>query len=222
MRASIRLSVGVAGETASISQQRTGDGVVGTSPTATPASAGVLTARGSASAGTITIDDTNVTTGEKAVLTWVDVDGNLKHRYNVACTVTETSTSGSGSDSDSESSGGGGYEVAITGGAGDDLPAQDSAINVGLQASANITFDFDDVDTFLITSNARGVVVCLDSTEVEKLVTDMGEDGIAFWLRSSGFAAPITGTPVTHVVFGSGDTEKEFTPMVLALYDATP
>jgi hypothetical protein len=52
---------------------------------------------------------------------------------------------------------------------------------------------------------------------------DMGAKGIAPWLRNSGFPAPITGTPVTHIVYGSGDlaVATSFQPKVFALYDAT-
>ncbi len=222
MRGSITATIVLGGETATTTQTRTNDGLAGITPTGTPAKAGTLTVRGSTTAGTVTVTTTDITTGDKGVLTWVDALGNLKHRYNVDCTVTEVTTSDS-SDSGSGSVGTNTvYTVAVTGGAGDDLPALNSAINISLQVGANITFDFDDMNTFVVTTNVRGVIAFLDATETEKRVIDMDTKGLALWMKASGFPAPITGTPVTHVVFGSGDTSTtSFEPKVLGLYNAT-
>ena len=216
MKSTINLTVTMAGETSTTSQTRTEDGVAGVTPTCTPAAAGTLTTRSSASAGVITVIDTDVVTGDLAILTWVDALGVLKHRYNVACSdVTETSDSGS-DDVDVT------YEVTFTGGAGDDLPDQDEDINISHQTACNVTFDFDDIDTFLVSTNVRGVVVLLDALDTEKCVIDMNTKGVALWLEDSGFPAPISGTPVTHVLVGSGDTSTtSFMPKIIGLYDAS-
>jgi hypothetical protein len=204
MRASISASVTIAGESASLSQTRTADGNAGTTPTAPPASVGELTTRSTASSGVVTTTDTELVTGNLAVLTWTDADGNLKHRYNVACTVAA-------------------FVVTISGGAGDDLPAVSSDINIALQVRASVTFDFDDMDTFAVSMNVRGVVALMDATDAVKLVMDMDAGGLGLWTKDTGFPAPITGTRVTYVLVGSGNTSTtSFLPKVLAMYDATP
>lgn len=200
--ASVSVTCSMAGLTASQSETLTEDGVVGLNPTAAAADAGELTTRSSASAGVITVTSTDLVTGNEGVLTWEDASGNLKHRYNVALTVAGT-------------------EITISGGAGDDLPAQDSDINIGLQVQANGTFDFDDVEVFCVHANVRGVIAFMDGTDTEKLVMDMDASKIALWKRDSGFPEPMTGTPVTYALFGSGSTTTAFTPKVLALYDST-
>jgi hypothetical protein len=224
MRATVTVSAGLAGETASTAQTRTEDGVVGVNPSATHAVAGVLTTRDSASAGVITATNTDVTTGDKAVLTWAAANGDYKHRYNVECAVAEAAESGSSSSSEDADVI---YDVTFSGGAGDDLPDEDSDVNIGLQIEANITFDFEDVDLFVVSTNVRGVVAFMDGTATEKCVVDMGTNGVALWMRDSGFPAPMSGTPVTKVLVGSGSilttpaTSAVFTPKILVLYDAT-
>lgn len=216
MRGTITATVNVGGESATTTQTRTQDGFAGITPTAVPAAAGELTTRTTATVGVITTATAPVATGEKAILTWTDAAGNLKHRYNVDCVVTDVTSSSGSSGADAS------YTIAVSGGTGDDLPAAAYDINVALQYDANVTFDFDDMDLFVVTTNVRGVVVFLDATDTEKCVVDMNTQGLAMWLKASGFPAPISGTPVTHALFGSGSTATtNFTPKVLGLYDAT-
>jgi len=205
MRASVSVSISMAGETASTSQSRTEDGLVGVTPTAPHAHTGTLTTRTSATEGVITTTATDLITSDKAVITWVAANGDLKHRYNVNCDNVAA------------------FVVTFSGGAGDDLPAAASSVVIGLQVLANLSFDFDDIDVFVVSCNVRGVVAFLDGTDTEKCVVDMDEDGLALWMRDSGFPEPMTGTIVTHILFGSGDTTSttSFTPKVLGLYDAT-
>lgn len=203
MQASLSVSVSMAGITASSTQTRTEDGLSGVTPTCAPAVAGELTTRNSASAGVITVTSTDLVTGDKAILTWVATNGDLEHRYNVDIVVTTTT-------------------ITVSNGTGDDLPEKSSDINVGIQTQANVTFDFDDVDTFCITTNVRGVIAFMDTDDTEKLVVDMDAKGIALWTRDTGFPEPMSGTPITYILYGSGDTSTtDFAPKVLALYDAT-
>jgi hypothetical protein len=142
-------------------------------------------------------------TGEKAVVTWTDANGLLKHRYNV-----DTSVSA--------------FVVTISNGTGDDLPTQGDAVVIAFQDSVTFNVDFDDADTFVASTNVRGVLVFMDATETEKFVMDMDTKGVGLWLKDSGFAAPDTGTPITHILVGSGSTSSTvFAPKVLCLYDAT-
>lgn len=213
MRGTINATVSMGGETASAVQSREEDGFVAITPTGTPAAAGVLSTRTSATEGVIAVASTDVTTGAEAVLTWTDAAGDLKHRYNVDCVVAEVAGD-SGEDPT--------YTVTVSGGSGDDLPAEDYDVNVSLQVVANITFDFEDVDVFCVTTNVRGVIAFMDATDTEKCVIDMDTKGIGLWTEDSGFPAPISGTPVTYALLGSGDTSTtNFLPKVLCLYDST-
>ena len=213
MRGTINATLTALGESANSLQTRETDGGVVIAPTGTPAAAGVLSTRTSASAGVIAVASTDVTTGAKAVLTWTDAIGDLKNRYNVDCVVAEVAGD-SGEDPT--------YTVTVSGGSGDDLPDEDEDVNVALQVVCNITFDFDDVDTLWVTTNVRGVIVFMDATDTEKCRIDMGTKKLASWLKDSGFPAPISGTPVTYALIGSGDTSTtSFLPKVLCLYDST-
>jgi len=116
-------TVTIGGLTASTSKTKTKDGAVAVDPTVTPAVAGTLSTRTNDTQGVISCTDTDVTSSDKAVLTWEDASGNLKHRYNVTCAVAEVSGSGSGTE----------YEGTISSGSGDDLPAEDYTVNIGLQ-----------------------------------------------------------------------------------------
>lgn len=205
MQATLSVTVRMAGVTATATQTRTQDGVTGITPEASAAHAGNLTTRSSASAGVVTATAHGLVTGDKAVVTWVGQDSNgetvLQHRYNCGCTVSGTA-------------------VTLANGAGDDLPAALYPVYIGKQETSLITFDGDDVDTFVVTHNCRGVVAFMDGTNTEKRVIDMDAEGIALWTRDTGFTEPISGTAVTYVLIGSGDTEV-FAPKILALYDAT-
>jgi hypothetical protein len=211
MRATINATVNISGETATVTKTRTTEGNTGLTPSATPAVAGVLSTRGSNTAGTIVATSPTVETGSLAILTWTDASGNLKHRYNVACTVTEDPSSAADD-----------YDIDVSGGSGDNLPDALSDINIALQVSRTLVFDFDDVDTFIVTTNVRGVVVFRDAVPSEKCVIDMEANGLALWIKSTGFAAPMSGTQITHVLVGSGDTSTtNFLPKIACLYDAT-
>jgi hypothetical protein len=217
MRAIVNASVSMEGESGSINKTYTQDGGAGITPTLAPALAGFLSGRTSGTVGKISTLDPGITTGDKGVVTWVDASGNLKHRYNVACTVTNV-----GDESGEFSGEGDVFETAITGGAGDDLPALLYDVNLALQESKDVTFDFDSVDTFMTTTNVRGVAAFLDGSNAEKFVIDMAAGSMALWQRATGFPQPATGTPITHVLLGSGDTSTtEFKPKILAIYDAT-
>ncbi len=206
MRATVSVTVGMAGETATSSKTKTQDGVAAATPTATPAAAGTLTTRTSSSAGVVTTDDTTLVTGDVAILTWVDPDDGLtlKHRYNVDCDTVAA------------------YVITFSGGSGDDLPVQGTVVNASKQIDVDMTFDPEDVEVFCVSTNVRGVCVFLDGTDTEKLVTDMGTGEIALWTKVSGFTRPFSGTPITRVLVGSGDTSTtSFLPKILCLYEAT-
>jgi len=205
-------TVTIGGLTASTSKTKTKDGAVAVDPTVTPAVEGTLSTRTSDTEGVISCTDTDVTSSDKAVLTWVDASGNLKHRYNVTCVVAEVSGSGSGTE----------YEVTISSGSGDDLPAEDYTVNIGLQVQVNATFDPDDAEVFAVSMNVRGVVALLDGTDTEKRVYDMPAGEMYYYNRDSGEDEPFTGTAVTKILAGSGTTgTTSFLPKILALYDST-
>lgn len=207
MRASISTTAVLAGETTTVNQTRDQDGNGGVNPTA------VLAVAGTIDAGTITTDgDPGIVTGEKAIVTWVDASGNLKHRYNVACTVTDTATSDSEADEI--------FSIVVTGGTGDTLPTDDYDVVVGRQDTSNIYFDFDDVDTFLVITNVRGVVVFRNVSGETLCVVDMDGRAMAQWTKASGFPAPVDGI-VTHILYAGGDISTAFSPKVLCLYDST-
>jgi hypothetical protein len=203
MQAVISASVRLAGETATNNQTRTKDGVAGVTPEPPLAFAGTLKTRASGTAGVITAPDHDFTNASVVTLTWVDEDGNLKHRYDCAVSVS-------------------GDDLSVSVGTGDDLITTLSwPINVGLVVLTNCTFDFDAMDTFVITTNRRGVVVFYTES-AEPLVVDMAANGLAMWIKDSGFPAPITGDPIVAIGVASGDPDNDFRPKVLALYDASP
>jgi hypothetical protein len=203
MRATIRLTATLAGETATVNETRTEDGVGGITPSTPAATAGELTTRSSHTNGVITATDHGIVTGNKVIVTWTEVDGTLRNRYNMDATVSGTA-------------------VTVDGGTGTNLPALNSDINIALQVTYNITFDFDAMDTFIVTTNIRGVVAFIDATDTEKCVIDMAANKAAIWMKDAGFPAPMSGDPITYCLVGAGDDSDTFDPVILALYDATP
>lgn len=115
--ATINMSAG--GVTITGSKSRTADSGVGYDLAIPPAKEGVLTTRTSDTAGTITLGaDHGITTADTVDLYW---SGGLRYGVTVG-TVSGTS-------------------VPFSGGAGDDLPAEDDPITVGPVVSANVEID---------------------------------------------------------------------------------
>ena len=211
-RANINMSLVVAGVSAQVNQSRTDDGYAGLTPSTIPvANAGTLSTRTSASVGVVTTSLTpGVVQGDRAILVWVDSTTNsLKCRYDVLVGAVSGLNVPISSDSNT---------------GGNDLPTsvQATALTIAKQVEQDIHSSFDELDTFLVTTNVAGVVVLRDVSNATLITACMSANGVALWLKDSGFTNPAAGGVCTHALFGSGDTSATgFYPNVVALFDPT-
>lgn len=117
------MNMSAGGVSISGSVQRTSDGAIGLDVAVPGAKVGELTTRGSATAGTITLEaDHGITTADTVDIYW---DGGMRFGVTVG-TVSGTA-------------------VPISSGTGDDLPAEDADISVAPIAIAEIAITGDDL-----------------------------------------------------------------------------
>jgi hypothetical protein len=204
--ATIALSARIAGLNLGAYTLLTSDGVAVATPTPPKAAAGVLTTRTDNDTGVVTAAGHGLTTDDTAMLTWIDpTDGvTRKHRYDVDITAVN------------------GAAVSVDIGAGDNLPAAQTVVNIALQVEANVVFDPDDLLVLAITANVRGVIVLVDVDDGIALALDLPAGAMAFWSANSGLTRPVTNKVIDRVRVGAGDVANDFLPVVATLYDATP
>ncbi len=133
----------------------------------------------------------------------VDVFWTGGRRYNMSATVA-------------------GNEVTVDGGAGDNLPAEDTAVVLCKQVVVNAAFDPDDTVALLITATRRTSIVLVDAADAALLALDLAAGECCLWWEGSGLTCPIAGNPVAALWCGNGDSVNESAVNVSVIYDATP
>jgi len=148
---------------------------------------GTLTTRTDADTGVVTITGTTITTSDKVMGFWEE-SGVRKTRTNM--TVTDVT----------------GDAVTIDLGDGDDLPAQDSAIDLAVQIDMAAAFDGDDLVAIAATSTRDAAIAFYDSGDVLLLKCELYAGSAWFWQADSSTAVPITGNAVARMCIGNRDT----------------
>lgn len=147
--------------------------------------AGTLTARGSDTAGTVTTTatPTGVTEGDRADLYW---SGGCRRGVAVG-TVTEKA-------------------IAVSGGSGDNLPVQTTAITIVEPMFLDIIVDGDNVDTIMLYTAKLGQFVFVSSGDTEEYAVELPAAGSWEWNEADGFTNPIAGDDIIGVYVSHGDT----------------
>lgn len=156
------------------------------------AKVGALTTRTDANTGTLTMAASHgITTGQRLDLYW-NISGTKGHRRGM--TVGTVSVN----------------EVPIDGGAGDDLPADESAITACVPSEEEFLVTGNNVQFIAAKSSRRGIIVFADASSVElaAVTTDLeGSTGGGYqWYTGNGVTNPLSGDTVTKVFFSNGDS----------------
>lgn len=179
-------------------QSINGDGAIVHDIVTDLAWAGSLTTRTDDDEGTITLDDSDhvVTTGMRVDLYW---DGGSRR----GCTVGTVA----------------GNAVPFSGGAGDNLPTEDSDIIIGIPTELDIQVDGDNVLAVLLYLSLRGQFTFTDSGNVEKFNQVIGAEQAFDWNKNSGVVNPLAGDTIAKVFVSSADPETQATARVGVLYN---
>ena len=107
-------------------------------------------------------------------------------------------------------------------GAGDNLPAQDTAVVVDEQVVINTDFDGDDLEMIAVHSNRRGHVDFQDSGSASLKAQELTVNEPWWWASGTGVANPLTGNPVDKALVSNGDSANAATLKIGVLYDSVP
>jgi hypothetical protein len=209
---SITIAKAISGGGLSISSlpvTRTASGGITLEESMSVAKTGTLTTRTDNTDGELTMSASHgITTGATIDLYWT-----TGVRYGVTVGTVATNA------------------VPISGGAGDNLPADETAITAVVQQSASLSIDGDNakiivvaVETVDKTIRTAAHVQFRDSTNDEiaeiDLVTNVPQD----WDIQGGSANPFTGDPITNIKFSQGGTSttETYTLKIIGVQDASP
>ncbi len=100
--------------------------------------------------------------------------------------------------------------VPIDGGAGDVLPADETAITAQVPVEEEFLATGDDVQYIAVKSSRKGIVVFADASDVElhavATAIDGANGGGYQWFTGSGLTNPLAGDDVAKVFFSNGDS----------------
>lgn len=186
---------------------RTNSGSIGLQETLVAAKTGTLTTRTDNTDGELTMAASHgITTGQVIDLYW-----STGVRYGVTVGTVATNA------------------VPISGGAGDNLPADETAITAVVQMSINLAIDGDETDILAV------IVETTDSslrTAAHVQFRDAANDQIAeidlttnvpqVWDIAGGSANPFTGDPITNLKVSQANSTTAATLKIVGVQDASP
>ena len=190
--------------------QRTGSGTIGLDETLTAAQGGSLTTRTDATIGTITMTSGDHTIATAAV---IDVYWTGGVRYNVVVGTVVTTA------------------VPITGGSGDNLPTEATAVTVVVTATSNLTIDGDEAHliAFLLETNDKalrtaGHIQFRDASAAEIAEIDLVANVQRIYDLDGGDTNPFTGNIITALRISQGGTDstENYRLKITGVQDATP
>ncbi len=160
--------------------------------------AGLLGTRTSDTAGTITVTESAhlITTGARADLYWT---GGCRRGIVVGTVAGES--------------------VPFTGGSGDNLPAEDTAITVALPEELDLTVVGDNVVAIFLYFAGLGQAVFCDGSNVEKMAQSVGAGQVWDWNNTNGVTNPLTGDTPTKVFVSHNVTTAAQTIRVGVAYN---
>lgn len=114
--------------------------------------------------------------------------------------------------------------VTVDGGAGDDLPVDDTVMVVSPIVQIDSDFDGDLVSILGVMSTKRGHVnfrsVETSGVGGALLAQELLANEAYTWASNIGVTNPLTGDPVARIDVSNGDPDDEATIKIVALYDS--
>ena len=161
------------------------DGKIVNNPTDTiPAAiAGTLTTRTSDTAGVITVTAHAVTTGDKIGIFWT-----TGQRHYVTVDSTNATT------------------ITISAGAGDNLPADESAVTVSKPLELDALVDGDAITGIGVTSNKRNTAVFVDTADAIITAKTTAANQAWAWAANTGTTSEFVGKDMAKVLMYNGET----------------
>jgi hypothetical protein len=178
----------------------TSDGELLKNPILAPAKVGALTTRTNNTTGELTMDAGHgITTGQRLDLYWLNTDGTRGYRYGITVGTVATNA------------------VPISSGAGDNLPADETAITAMVPRLETFAYDKDDVVALIAGCQYPAIAVFRDTTPTVLLAAFIdGPNDSYIWDSASGVDSPLTADVVdVYVSHGSADFSAAVTALAL-------
>lgn len=196
--ATIRLTVQIAGRQRDVTVNRQADGVTIRTPALDAAIAAAGWTKTDANTGTATLPEGHgLQTNDVVAVFW---EGG--YRYGLTATVTDNS-------------------AVLDGGAGDDLPANDTPVVVAIRQVLQVEFDGDDLQVLEADCPKRALLVLHDSGSAELLAADQAAGDVRLWFAESGLTNPLAGDTVAGAWLFNGVAEAN-SACLMVLEDTTP
>lgn len=200
----VRESTSLGGRSASSQTTISGEGLASKEITVAAAKVGALTTRTDDETGTLTMNSGHgITTGAIIDLYW---SGGSRRGILVG-TVSVNSVPIGADDS----------------GAGDVLPADETAITACVRTEEALAVVGNNVVAIEYYSTKRGTIVLADSSDVELAATidglGLNQERSQLWYESRNATNPLSGDTVAKVFFSNGDSTAESTMRVQCLYN---
>ena len=189
----------IAGAPLNSTLSRSADGAIRHGPISLPAAdAGTLSTRTTDTSGVATITGTALQIGDTIDIYW---DGGRRYDVDVDNVV--------------------GDDVTFSGGAGDILPAESTALTAAEQVSIETDFDGARLVAIGALANVRGHLSFREGSATE-LSVDLTAKEAWFWVDQSTAANPLASTVVDTVKASQAGSSAAATLDMGVLYDSTP
>jgi hypothetical protein len=193
--ATLKETISIAGLSLELETVRTSGSHHGDDPSLAAAKAGSLTTRTDENTGVVTLGEGHgIITSDKVSVFWVG-----GKRYGMTATVS-------------------GNLVTVDLGAGDNLPAAVTAVNVVKQVSRDFYFNGDDVVMLAVGSKRRIHVDFQTAADASVYQVEIAAgEGYSFVLGRA--ANPFTGQIVAKILWSNGDAVNAVVPLIGTLLD---
>jgi len=189
----------IAGAPLNASLNRSADTGIRHGPITLPAAeAGTLSTRTTDTTGVLTITDTALEIGDVIDIYW---DGGMRYDVDVDNVVAAA--------------------VTFSGGAGDNLPAQDDPITAAEQVTIDTDFDGADLVAIGALSTQRGHLSFQES-DVTEVSVELTASEPWFWVNGQEIANPLVATVVGAIKASQASASATATLNIGILYDSTP
>jgi len=199
LTAQIQSTISIAGlSVTSVTSRSAVAAIPAQTPTPAAGLAGSLTTRTDADTGIITMSSAEhgITDADT-----VDVYWSGGCRYGMTVTLVD------------------GTAVSIDAGTGDDLPAAETAVVVGVQEEYDVDFDGDLVKMIVAHCKKRAHIEFLTNGDVSILGRELTANEAWSWVYDTGAANPLTGDPVGKILVSCGETTTDQIKLV-GIYDS--
>lgn len=174
----------VLGKSAATSTEITSDAAVLVDPTLAAAKSGTLTTRTDNDTGTLTMSSGHgITTGQRLDVYW---SGGVRYGMTVG-TVASNS-------------------VPIDGGAGDNLPANNTAITAMVPQQEDFPVDGADLQSLIVSCESPALVVFRTSAPADIVAAEVTADSDYVWFTGSGVDNPFDTDVAATVYLSHGGT----------------